>query len=411
MQIWDKIWVDVNIMTMDEKGTPYGLIMDGAIASFDGRISWVGKKDALSEDHQAEIISCHGRYMSPGLIDCHSHLIYGGSRIEEFEQRLKGKSYREIAEAGGGILSTVRATRAASEEELLRSAHKRLDHLCRDGLTTVEIKSGYGLDVETELKMMRVARQLGQQAEVDVAVTYLGLHALPPEYKNDRSAYIDLICEEILPIVARENLADAVDGFCENIGFDTEEVERVFECARTLGLKVKLHAEQLSNMGGAALAARYQALSADHLEWLDEAGVQAMAASGTVAVLLPGAYYSLRDDHLPPMDLLRKHNVPMAVATDCNPGSSPVLSLRQMINMAAILFRLTPEEALAGVTREAARALGLADRGTLEVGKKADFALWDISHPAELAYVVGGSLCEGVVKGGKEASHRHTMFI
>lgn len=411
MQLWDKIWIDVNLLTMDQKGEPYGLIIDGAIASFDGRISWIGKKDNLPQDHTAELMSCHGRFMTPGLIDCHTHLVYGGSRIEEFEQRLQGKSYIEIAEQGGGILSTVRATRAASEDDLLKSASKRLTHMCRDGVTTIEIKSGYGLDVETELKMLRVARTLGQQACVDVMATYLGLHALPPDYKEDPQGYVDLICKEILPVIARENLADAVDGFCETIAFSPEEVEQVFIRAKELGLEVKLHAEQLSNQGGAALAAHYKALSADHLEWLDEAGVRAMAEAGTVAVLLPGAFYSLREEQMPPIDLLRHYKVPMAVASDSNPGSSPVLSLRQMINMACVLFRLTPEEALAGVTHNAAKALGLADRGTLTVGKRADFALWDISHPAELAYVVGGALCEGVVKGGEEVSRRHTMFI
>lgn len=411
MQLWDKIWIDVNLLTMDQKGEPYGLIMDGAIASFDGRISWIGKKDNLPQDHTAELMSCHGRFMTPGLIDCHTHLVYGGSRIEEFEQRLKGKTYAQIAEQGGGILSTVRATRAASEDDLLASASRRLAQLCRDGLTTIEIKSGYGLDSKTELKMLRVARALANHPSVDVMPTYLGLHALPPEYADNRQGYVDLVCEEILPAIARENLADAVDAFCENIAFSPEEVEQVFIRAKELGLEVKLHAEQLSNQGGAALAAHYKALSADHLEWLDEAGVRAMAEAGTVAVLLPGAFYSLREEHMPPIDLLRHYKVPMAVASDSNPGSSSVLSLRQMINMACVLFRLTPEEALAGVTHNAAKALGLKDRGTLTVGKRADFALWDISHPAELAYMVGGSLCEGVVKGGEEVSRRHTMFI
>jgi len=395
------VWTDANILTMRENDAPYGLIMDGALAVTAGRIDWVGARSDLPESYAAaEGISCGGRYMTPGLIDCHTHLVYGGNRVAEFEQRMRGATYKKIAESGGGILSTVRATREASEDQLYVAAEKRLRQLQRGGVTTVEIKSGYGLDPENELKMLRVARRLGQSPAVDVMTSFLGAHALPPEFDGDPEGYMDHVSGIMLDAVVAENLADAVDGFCETIGFSADQIERLFVRANELGLPVKLHAEQLGYSGGAQLAAKYRALSADHLEWLDLGGVRAMAAAGTVAVLLPGAFYTLRDVRLPPIDLLRKYNVPMAVATDSNPGSSPVLSLALMINMAATLFRLTPEEALAGVTRNAARALGRGDRGVLDRGMKADFALWDISHPAELAYQVGGNLCVGVVKDG-----------
>lgn len=392
------VWKDVTLLTMTEG---YGLIRDGAIAARGGKIIWLGQAyDLPAEYEDAEIISCGGNFLTPGLIDCHTHLVYGGSRIAEFEQRLDGVSYADIAREGGGILSTVRATREADENMLNFTAQKRLTQLRQGGVTTVEIKSGYGLDLENELKMLRVARALGTNPAIDVITTFLGAHAVPPEFNGDSDGYMDYVCDHMLEAVVRENLADAVDAFCEDIAFSTDQIEGLFAKARELGLPVKLHAEQLSNSGGAIMAAEYQALSADHLEHLDEEGVKYMAASGMVAVLLPGAFYTLRDDHLPPIELLRKHGVPMAVASDSNPGSAPVLSLTLMINMAATLFRLTPEEALAGVTRVAAQALGLHDRGILAVGHRADFALWDICHPAELAYQVGGNLCMGVVKDG-----------
>jgi imidazolonepropionase len=396
-----KIWTDVNLLTMTEGNTPYGLIEDGAIVVSDGLIKWVGPKKQLPEYSMAEIITCNGAYMTPGLIDCHTHLIYGGNRIDEFEQRLNGANYQDIAKAGGGIMSTVKATRNASEKDLIDSAQKRLKSLQAEGVTTIEVKSGYGLDLETELKMLRVAQKIGKNKTIDVVATFLGAHALPPEYSHDRSGYIDLMINKMLPVIAQENLADAVDGFCENIGFTYDEMERIFSAAKRLGFKLKLHAEQLSDLNGAFLAAKHGALSADHLEHLTESSILAMKQSGTVAVLLPGAYYTLRDSKLPPVDLLRKHNIPMAVATDSNPGSSPVLSLKLMINMASTIFRLTPEEALSGVTRNAALALGLKDRGILAPKYKADLVLWDISHPAALSYHVGGTQTLSVIKNGE----------
>jgi len=399
-----RIWTDVTLLTMVPGDVPYGLIKDGAVIVRGGKIDWLGPmRDMPALPDNIEVISGEGCYLTPGLIDCHTHLIYGGSRVAEFEQRLQGRSYAEIARDGGGILATVRATRAAGEAELYGLAEKRLGQLQKSGVTTVEIKSGYGLDLDSELKMLRVARTLGEKSDIDVVATFLGAHAVPPEYNGDPEGYLDYVRTEMLDAVVRENLATAVDAFCEDIAFSADQLEPLLARAREAGLDLKLHAEQLSNCGGAQLAAEYQALSADHLEYIDEDGVRAMAAAGMVAVLLPGAFYSLRDDHLPPVDLFRKYNVPMAVASDSNPGSSPVLSLTLMINMAATLFRLTPEEALAGVTRNAARALGLTDRGVLAVGKKADFALWDISHPAELSYWLGGRACVGVVKDGEAA--------
>lgn len=398
----DRLWTDVTLLTMVPGDAPYGLIEDGAILSRGGKIGWLGRaRDLPALPDNAEVISGNGRYLTPGLIDCHTHLIYGGSRVAEFEQRLQGVSYTEIARGGGGILATVRATRAADEAALYDLAAKRLAQLRKSGVTTVEIKSGYGLDLDSELKMLRVARRLGARSDIDVVATFLGAHALPPEFAGDAEGYLDYVRTEMLDAVVRDNLATAVDAFCEDIAFSPDQLEPLLVRAREAGLDIKLHAEQLTDSGGAALAAEYQALSADHLEYIDEDGVRAMAAAGTVAVLLPGAFYSLRDDHCPPVDLFRKYHVPMAVASDSNPGSSPVLSLTLMINMAATLFGLTPEEALAGVTRNAARALGLHDRGVLEVGKKADFALWDIAHPAELAYWLGGRVCAGLVKDGK----------
>jgi len=399
----EAIWVNARLATM-VAGPGYGEIEDGAIAVRGGRIAWVGARAALPAALRTSATREHdagGRWITPGLIDCHTHLVYAGSRAGEFEQRLNGATYEEIARAGGGIRSTVAATRAASEAALLKASKPRLRALAAEGVTTVEIKSGYGLEAGTEAKMLRVARALGNALPVTVRTTFLGAHALPLEFDGRADAYVDEICERMLPEVARAGLADAVDAFCERIGFSAAQTERVFEAARRLGLPVKLHAEQLSNQGGARLAARYGALSADHLEYIEEDGVAAMARAGTVAVLLPGAFYFLRETRVPPIDLLRRHGVPMAVATDCNPGTSPMTSLLLALNMACTFFRLTPQEALAGATREAARALGLAHEvGTLETGKVADFVLWDIERPAELAYGIGVNPCHAVVKRG-----------
>lgn len=341
-----------------------------------------------------------GGVMTPGLVDCHTHLIYAGDRAGEFEQRLEGVSYEEIARAGGGILSTVRATRNASEEDLIKSSLPRLDALLADGVTTVEIKSGYGLTVADELKMLRVARRLGQLRPVRITTTLLGAHALPPEYAKDSDGYVDLVCREMIPLAARQQLADAVDVFCEGIGFSPAQCERIFQAAIQEGLAIKIHAEQLSNLGGSALAARYGALSADHVEYLDEAGVQAMAEAGTVAVLLPGAFHVLRETTLPPIDALRRHGVPMAVATDANPGTSPICMPTLMLNMACTLFRLTPREALAGMTRHAAQAIGHPELGHIVPGAPADLCIWDINQPAELAYAIqAGRLRQRVFEG------------
>ena len=395
------VWSDVKIATMEEGGVAYGLIENGAIVAKDGTIDWVGSSaDLPSQYNDAPHQKCNGQIMTPGLVDCHTHLVYGGNRVDEFEQRMLGVSYEDIARAGGGIISTVKATRDASEDSLFLSAQKRLKQLQQSGVTTVEIKSGYGLDTENELKMLRVARRLGGEKSVDVQATFLGAHAVPPSFNGDSDAYMDLVCNEMLPAVAGQGLADAVDAFCENIAFSAVQVERLFKRAQELGLPVKLHAEQLTNGGGSALAAKYGALSSDHLECLDEQGIAAMAEAGTAAVLLPGAYYFLRDNRVPPIEMLRQYGVPMAVASDSNPGSSPVLSLPLMVNMATTLFGLTPEEALAGVTRNGARALGFSDRGVLRLGSRADFALWDISSPAELAYQIGGNSCTATIKNG-----------
>jgi imidazolonepropionase len=391
---WDSVWRGADLATMQagsEDG--FGTIRDGALALKNDRIAWVGPAADLPKDGIGRETAVHdvdGGWILPSLIDCHTHLVYGGDRAHEFELRLNGATYEEIARAGGGIRSTVTATRTASEDELLAQSEKRLEPLLAEGVATLEIKSGYGLDLDNELKTLRVARRLGEKYPVRICTTLLAAHALPPEFSGNADGYIDLVCSEIIPAAKAAGLADAVDAFCENIGFTPEQTRRVFEAARQHGLPVKLHAEQLSNQHGAALAASFNALSADHLEHLDEAGAQAMARAGTVAVLLPGAFYMLRETKLPPVDLLRRHGVPMAVSTDCNPGTSPVTSLLLMLSMACTLFRLTPAEALAGVTREAARAPGLAgESGTLEVGKTADFTLWGIARPASLAYQVG----------------------
>jgi imidazolonepropionase len=354
-------------------------------------------KDVRSQ----EAIDCGGRLLTPGLIDCHTHLVYGGNRANEFEARLNGATYAEIAKAGGGILSTVKATREASEHDLKTSAATRLQSLLAEGVTTIEIKSGYGLDSETEMKSLRVARALGRSHAVDVVTSYLGAHTFPPEFRDDRAGYVKLICETVIPAIAKEKLADAVDAFCEGIAFSVEETEQVFRAAHAHGLPVKLHAEQLSNLGGARLAARYDALSVDHIEYLDEEGVAAIARSGTVATLLPGAFYYLKEKQLPPVAALRKHKVPIAVATDLNPGSSPVHSILATMNMACVLFGLTPEEALRGVTVNAARALGLKDRGVIAPGMKADLVLWNVERPGDLAYPLGFNPCAAVIRNGE----------
>jgi len=393
--------VELNAATMQADGAPYGLIEDAMIAIADGQIAWIGpREDAPEQVRALPIQKQEGRLVTPGLIDCHTHIVHGGDRAREFEMRLEGASYEEIARAGGGIVSTVRATRAADEDALVDTALPRLDSLIAEGVTTIEVKSGYGLDIATELAMLRAARRLGTKRDIAVVTSFLGAHAVPAEYKDDPDGYIDRVCIPALERAAEEDLADAVDGFCEGIALSPAQIARVFERAIDLAIPVKLHAEQLSNLGGAAMAASYGALSADHLEYLDEAGVAAMAEAGTVAVILPGAFYTLRETQKPPIDALRKAGVPMAVATDCNPGSSPVTSLLLTMNMACTLFRLTPEEALAGATRNAARALGLHDRGVLAEGKRADIAIWDVAHPAELSYRIGFNPLHHRIFGG-----------
>jgi len=387
----DRLWTNARLLTMAQPGQAGGGAVEaGVVASADGRIVYAGPAAESPGFDAPERIDCAGRWITPGLIDCHTHLVFGGDRAAEFEMRLAGATYQEIAGAGGGIASTVRATRAASDNELLAAACGRLDRLIAEGATTVEVKSGYGLDTASELRMLRVARRLGTVRPVTIRTTFLGAHALPAEAGGDKQAYIDLVCGEMLPAVAHEGFADAVDGFCEGIAFSPAQIERVFATAAALGLPVKLHADQLSDLGGAALAARHKALSADHLEWTNEAGAAAMAAAGTVAVLLPGAYYVLRETKLPPVAALRRAGVRMAVSTDCNPGTSPMTSLLLAMNMAATLFGMTVAECLAGTTREAAQALGLGDEtGTLEAGKWCDLAIWDIERPAELVYRLG----------------------
>ena len=397
----DRLILDCHVATMVAGGEAYGAIEDAAIAIRDGRIVWIGARAELP-GVEAEITDwLDGRWVTPGLIDCHTHLVFGGDRSGEFEQRLGGATYEEIARAGGGIISSVAATRAASEDQLYTSAAARLAGLKATGVTTVEIKSGYGLDRDSELKMLRVARRIGREAGVRVRTSYLGLHAVPPEHRVDRATYVDLAIDDILPAAHAEGLVDAVDAYCEPIAFSAGEVSRLFDKAKALGLPVKLHADQLSDGGGAALAAVYEALSADHIEHATEAGVVAMAATGVVAVLLPGAFLMLRETQAPPVALLRRHGVAMAVATDCNPGTSPVASMTTALNLACVQFRLTPEEALAGATRHAAKALGLQDEaGTLGVGKAADLAVWNIQRPAELCYWLGMPLLHDRYVGG-----------
>ncbi|MGB3126031.1 MAG: imidazolonepropionase [Pseudomonas sp.] len=397
------LWQHCHVATMAQGN--YSIIEDAALVTAGSLIEWIGPRSEVPQADYAQVHDLQGAWVTPGLIDCHTHTVFGGNRSGEFEQRLQGVSYAEIAAKGGGIASTVRATRAATEDELFESAHKRLRSLLRDGVTTVEIKSGYGLDLVNERKMLRVARRLGDALPVSVRATCLAAHALPPEYKDRADDYIEHICSEMLPALAAEGLVDAVDAFCEYLAFSPEQVERVFKVAQQLGLPVKLHAEQLSSLHGSSLAARYHALSADHLEFMTEEDAIAMAASGTVAVLLPGAFYFLRETQLPPMEALRKHGVKIAIASDLNPGTSPALSVRLMLNMACTLFRMTPEEALAGATQHAATALGMGDtHGSLEAGKVADFVAWQIDRPADLAYWLGGELDKRVVRHGVDVT-------
>ena len=385
------------------KSTPYGQLENAAIGIKDGKIAWIGAHAQMTpyliHYQSQQIKDANGHWITPGLIDCHTHIVYGGNRSNEFEARLHGANYQDIAAKGGGIVSTVRSTREASFEALFAQSEKRLLALIKEGVTSIEIKSGYGLDLETERKMLKVARQLGEKHDIHVSTTYLAAHALPPEYKDNADDYIEQVCQW-LPILHSEGLVDAVDGFCENIAFTTEQIKRVFEVARSLNLPVKLHSEQLSNIGASALVAEYQGLSSDHLEHLVEDDIKKMATSNTVAVLLPGAFYTLRDTKLPPIEELRKHQVPMAISTDCNPGTSPLTSLLLAMNMGCTLFYMTPEEVLAGATVHAAQALGLADKGRIEVGCDADLALWDITRPADLAYQMGLNPIEGIMIKG-----------
>ncbi len=385
----DKLLINLRVATMTDD-TDYGLVENAAIAVKGGLIDWIGPHKNLPTHYQNWATSdVGGRLVSPALIDCHTHVVFGGNRAAEFELRLNGASYEDVARAGGGIVSTVKATRAATVDDLVASALPRVDAMIAEGVVTIEIKSGYGLDRDTELNMLRAARKIGEVRPLRVVTTFLGAHAVPPEYMGKADSYIDDVCIPTLKVAHLEGLVDAVDGFCEGIAFSPEQIARVFDVAKSLHLPVKLHAEQLSNLDGAKLAARYGALSADHLEYLDEDGVVAMAEAGTVAVILPGAFYTLREKQAPPIELFRKHEVAMALATDCNPGSSPMTSLLLTMNMGCTLFRMTPLEALKGVTVNAARALGLDDCGTIETGKRADLAVWNIAHPAELSYRIG----------------------
>jgi imidazolonepropionase len=409
LRAYDTLWVNARLATMTPGGAPYGALGDGAVAEGalavrDGTIAWVGARadlpappDALA----ARVIDAGGRWITPGLVDPHTHLVFGGDRVGDFERRVAGQTYAAAAGTGSGIAHTVAMTRAADEETLFRAAARRLRTMLANGTTTVEIKSGYGLDVDTELRLLRVARRLGNELGVGVRTTYLGAHVVPPEYAQRRAEYLALVCDVMLPRVAREGLADAVDVFCDTLAFSVDESARVLGAARRLGLPVKVHADQIDATGAAALAARYGALSADHVEHTDEPGVAALARAGTVAVLLPGAFHYLRETVKPPVALLRAHGVPLALATDCNPGTSPVLTLPTAMNLGCVLFGLTPQEAVAAVTRNAARALGLVDRGELRAGLRCDLALWDTASPAELCYWLGASPCAGVVVGGE----------
>ena len=403
---WDLLLTDARIATMRAGAPdPYGAIDGGALAIRDGEIAWVGPGTDLPSRRAEEVRSLEGRWITPALIDCHTHLVFGGDRGSEFEARLGGASYEELAAAGGGIMATVRATRAASAEELFRSALGRLEGMAGEGAATVEIKSGYGLDLDTEIRMLEVARRLGRASGLTVRTTLLAAHAVPPEFRGRPDDYLAFVGDEVLPRVAAEGLADAVDGFCEAVAFSAAQLAGLFERARALGLPVKLHADQRTDGGGAALAARFGALSADHLEYTPEAGIEALAGAGTVAVLLPGAFLTLGESRRPPVGALRRHGVPIALATDCNPGTSPLGSLPEAMGLAARLFGLTPEECLAGVTRQAARALRLQhDRGTLEAGKRADIAVWDIGHPRDLTYWLGRRALAGLLVAGRDRS-------
>ncbi|MBV8602927.1 MAG: imidazolonepropionase [Candidatus Eremiobacteraeota bacterium] len=405
--MWDRLWLNARIATMTP-GRPYGLIDDGALATEGRRCAWVGERTSLPaplERCAAEVRDAGGRLIVPGWIDCHTHLVYAGDRAREFELRLEGASYEQIARAGGGILSTVRATRAATFESLLEDADRRVRRMIAAGTTTVEIKSGYGLDLETERKILRVARELGRRHPIDVVTTFLGAHTIPPEFSGDANRYVAFVADQVLPALAAEKLVDAVDVFCERIAFNAEQTERVCERARELGIPIKLHADQLSDSGGAALAARLHALSADHLEHANGAGIAALAHAGTVAVLLPGASYFLRESQKPPLDALRAAGATIALATDCNPGTSPLYSPPLAMNLACTIFGMTCEEALRGFTASAAKALGIEARsGTLAAGMAADFALWDAREPAELAYSIGETRPHAVVKAGRQVS-------
>ena len=403
MPTFDLMLSNARIATMQESDISYGVIESGGVGIADGKIAWIGPESELPADVNCKTLSLNGRWLTPALIDCHTHLVFGGDRADEFEQRLNGASYEEIAKAGGGILSTVEATRAASADDLTKSAAGRLHALSREGVSTIEIKSGYGLDVENEMKILRVARSLAGSSGISVSTTFLGAHSVPPEFDGKADEYIELLCKEALPQAADAGLVDAVDAYYENIAFSKNQISIMFETAESLGLPVKLHADQLSDGGGAELAANYHALSADHLEYTSRSGVQALAEAGSVAVLLPGAFLTLGETRRPPVDQLREYDVPIAVATDCNPGTSPVCSLRAAMSLATSLFKLTPEECLAGVTREAARALGLLhDRGTLEIGKRADIAVWNIGHPRELTYWLGLNELSDLFIDGRE---------
>jgi imidazolonepropionase len=398
----NQLWHNARLLTLAPGLSGLGRVEKGVVAVEGATILYAGPVEDAPALQAAERIDCDGRWITPGLIDCHTHLVFAGNRAREFELRLAGASYEEIARAGGGILSTVEATRRASEDELVASALPRLDAILAEGAATVEIKSGYGLTLEDERKQLRAARRLACERDVEIVTTFLGAHALPPEAEANKDGYIDQLCREWIPAIAREGLADAVDAFCESIAFSPEQVARVFETATAHGIRIKLHADQLSNLSGAALAARFDGLSADHLEWTNEDGIAALARAHTTAVLLPGAFYFLREARLPPVQLLRKHSVPIAIATDCNPGTSPLTSLLLTMNFAATLFRLTVEECIAGVTREAARALGRLDRiGTLESGKQCDLAIWNIEEPAELVYRIGFNPLHARVRAGK----------
>jgi imidazolonepropionase len=400
---FDTLWVNARLATMEPAQGPYGAVEDGVLAARDGTIAWVGRREDLSEAPErlaTRVVDAGGRWITPGLIDPHTHLVFAGERVADFERRVAGESYVAAAGGGRGITHTVALTRAATADELGRDAMRRLEIMIAAGTTTVEIKSGYGLDLETEVRMLRVARALGRESGITVRTTFLGAHVVPPEFTDRRADYVTLVCEGMLPRIAAEGLADAVDVFCDTIAFSRGETARVFEAARVLGFPVKLHADQIEDTGAAALAARYHALSADHLERTGESGVAALAGAGTVAVLLPGAFYMLRETVPPPVAALRAAGVPIALATDCNPGTSPILTMTTVLNLACVLFGLTPAEALAGATRNAARALGLDDRGVLRAGARCDLALWDISSPAELSYWLGASPCAGVVVAG-----------